>query len=213
MKTILVLSNHPDFAETIREGLDATHYRVVHRLDVDEAEPLLAHGLVTASILDADLLDVEIVWVVDRLRRHDAKSPVIVYASASESAWEEEVFLRGVNHVLTKPVRSRLLNTLLERLEKNPVESVLSIVPSTPQNTFIPSSEIASRSVNAAQTLNVLRDFSSILTYSLNGEAMLKQFLSFLREILSINRAAIFLNRSCAALTNASLPEDGRQLR
>ena len=43
----------------------------------------------------------------------------------------------------------------------------------------------------------MLRDFSSILTYSLNAEAMLKQFLSFLREILGVNRAAIFLNRPC----------------
>src|SRR5271170_8486190 len=117
MKTILVLSNHPDFAEAIRASLNAAQYRVVHRLTVDEAEPLLAHGLVTASVLDADLMDVQVVWVVDRLRRHDAKSPVIVYTSASESAWEEEAFLHGVNHVLTKPVRARLLNALLERLE------------------------------------------------------------------------------------------------
>ena len=53
----------------------------------------------------------------------------------------------------------------------------------------------AGRFVNAAQTLDMLRDFSSILTHSLNAEAMLKQFLLFLREILSVNRAAIFLNR------------------
>src|SRR5260221_14535919 len=104
MKSILVLSNHPDFAEAIRASLDPAQYRVVHRLTVDEAEPLLTHGLVAASILDADLMDVEIVWAVDRLRRYDAKSPVIVYTSASESAWEEEAFLRGVTHVLTKPV-------------------------------------------------------------------------------------------------------------
>src|SRR5712671_4420235 len=113
MKTILVLSNHPDFAETIRAGLDAAQYRVVHRLTVDEAEPLLVHGLVAACILDADLLDVEIVWVADRLRRFDARSPIVVYTSTSDSAWEEEAFLHGVTHMLTKPVRSRLLNTVL----------------------------------------------------------------------------------------------------
>ena len=129
MKTILVLSNHPDFAEAIRAGLAASHYRVVHRLTVDEAEPLLAHGLVAASILDSDLMDVEIVWAVDRLRRYDAKSPVIVYTSASESAWEEEAFLRGVTHVLTKPVRARLLNNLLERLLYAPVQQRASFPP------------------------------------------------------------------------------------
>ena len=75
MKTILVLSAHPDFAETIRAGLNPEQYRVVHRLNVEEAEPLLAHGLVDACILDVDLMGVEGVWVIERLRRRDAKSP------------------------------------------------------------------------------------------------------------------------------------------
>jgi signal transduction histidine kinase len=41
--------------------------------------------------------------------------------------------------------------------------------------------------------MGVLRDFSGILTHSLNAEGMLKQFLLLLREMLSINRAAVFL--------------------
>jgi nitrogen-specific signal transduction histidine kinase/CheY-like chemotaxis protein len=213
MKTILVLSNHPDFAEAIRAGLDESHYRVVHRLTVDEAEPLLAHGLVAACVLDADLMDVQIVWAVDRLRRFDAKSPVIVYTSTSESAWEEEAFLHGVTHVLTKPVRARLLNTLLERLGNAPAPRITVISPS-PQNSFSRAPEISqSRPVNPAQSLGLLRDFSSILTYSLNAEAMLDQFLSFLRETLSVNRAAIFLNRPSRSLTETISPEDARRLR
>ena len=107
MKTILVLSSHPDFAEAIRTGLDAMRYRVVHRLTVDEAEPLLVHGLVAACLLDADRLDMEILWMVDRLRRLDSRSPILVYAAASDSAWEEEAFLHGVTQVLTPPVRGR----------------------------------------------------------------------------------------------------------
>ncbi len=213
MKTILVLSNHPDFAETIRTGLNPGQYRVVHRLTVDEAEPLLAHGLVAACVLDADLLDVEIVWAVDRLRRHDTKSPVIVYTSASESAWEEEAFLHGVNHVLTKPVSARLLNALLERTGNAPVQRSVPVASAPPQNSFSRSPEFAqNRSVNPAQTLGMLRDFSSILTYSLNADAMLDQFLSFLREMLGVNRAVIFLNRPCAPVAGTIPSEDGRRL-
>jgi nitrogen-specific signal transduction histidine kinase/CheY-like chemotaxis protein len=213
MKTILVLSNHPDFAEAIRAGLDPAQYRVVHRLTVDEAEPLLVHALVAACILDADLMDIEIVWAVDRLRYYDARSPVIVYTSASESAWEEEAFLHGVTHVLTKPIRTRLLSTLLERLGNTPVQRTAQAVASPSQNSFFRTPELSqNRSVNPPQTLDVLRDFSSILTHSLDAEAMLKQFLLFLREILSVNRAAIFLNRPCAPLTETLSPEDSRRL-
>jgi nitrogen-specific signal transduction histidine kinase/CheY-like chemotaxis protein len=214
MKTILVLSKHPDFAETIRAGLNPGQYRVVPRLTVDEAEPLLAHEIAAACILDADLMDVEIVWVVERLRRRNSKIPIIAYTAASESAWEEEVFLHGVAHILTKPVRSRLLNSLLERLESAPVQRVVPAAPVPPQNSFSNAPEFSqSRSVNPAQTLGMLRDFSSILTYSLNAEAMLGQFLLFLREMMGVNRAAIFLNRPCAPINEIISPEDGRRLR
>jgi signal transduction histidine kinase len=60
--------------------------------------------------------------------------------------------------------------------------------------------------------LSVLRDFSGILTHSLNAEAMLKQFLLLLREILSINRAAIFLRQPVASIGTLPLPSEGQRL-
>jgi len=71
----------------------------------------------------------------------------------------------------------------------------------------------AGKFLSNSQTLDVLRDFSAILTHSLDAEAMLKQFLHFLREILSVNRAAIFLNRPCSPLAEVMSPEDARRLR
>jgi nitrogen-specific signal transduction histidine kinase/DNA-binding response OmpR family regulator len=218
MKTILVLSSHPDFAEAIRSGLNAEQYRVVHRQTVDEGEPLLVHGLIAACVLDADLMGVECIWSIERLRRRDARTPIIAYAEAPQSDWEEEAFLRGVTHILIKPVRPRLFNSILERLWAQSAATPPP-VPSVPAgNTAVftraaadPSA--AARFVNVSQTLTVLRDFSSIMTHSLDAEAMLKQFLQFLREILSVNRAAIFLNRPCAPLTEMLLPDDTRRLR
>lgn len=221
MKTILVLSPHPDFVETIRTALSPDDYRVVHRMDVDEAEPLLVHGIVNVCILDVDLMGVQGVWVIERLRRRDPKCPIIAYTAATASEWEEEAFLQGVTHVLTTPVKGRLLNSLLERLWAvvKPRDVIvpapqMSFAPKPPQLLSVGESQHQGRYVNAAQTLNVLRDFSSILTHSLNAEAMLKQFLSFLREILSLNRAAIFLNRPLAPMVaeNRS-PELARRLR
>ena len=205
MKTILVLSPHPDFAEVIRAGLNPEEYRIVHRIGVEEAEPLLVHRLASACILDVDLLGVQGVWAIERLRRRDSKCPIIAYTTDSQSEWEEEAFLHGVTHVLTKPVRIRLLNSLLERQWSAPKHqqrhSSARIPPHRSRKQHFPTrrNHSSSRSINASQTLGVLRDFSSILTHSLNAEAMLKQFLLFLREIFSVNRAAIFLNRPIAA--------------
>ncbi len=221
MKTILVLSSHPNFADTIRAGLEPEQYRVIHRLNVDEAEPLLEHDLAGACILDVDLMGVEGVWVIERLRRHAAKTPIIAYTADNQSEWEEEAFLHGVTHVLTKPVRPRLLNSLLERLWNVTPAAIPRPRPTPPPAPVSPSHSFSrpaelpasGRSINAAQTLDVLRDFSSILTHSLDAEAMLKQFLLFLREILSVNRAAIFLNRPCTPLTETPSLAESRRLR
>src|SRR5208283_2169076 len=215
MKTILVLSSHPDFAETVRASLNPEQYRVVHRLNVEEAEPLLIHNLAAACILDVDLMDVDGIWAIERLRRLDAKTPLLACSSENRAEWEDEAFLRGVTHVLTKPVRSRLLYSLLERLWNAP--AARPVAPLPPLEPVSPARPVewpaTGRYVNAAQTLDVLRDFSSILTHSLDAEAMLRQFLLFLREILGVNRAAIFLNRPCTPLTEALSPEDSRRLR
>ena len=218
MKTILVLSPHPDFAEVIRAGLNPEEYRIVHRIGVEEAEPLLMHRLASACILDVDLLGVQGVWAIERLRRRDSKCPIIAYTADSQSEWEEEAFLHGVTHVLTKPVRIRLLNSLLERQWSAPKHQRATQAPmpapSLPQATFSHATEsFPSHSVSTSQTLGVLRDFSSILTHSLNAEAMLKQFLLFLREIFSVNRAAIFLNRPIAAAGDTMPADNSRGLR
>lgn len=219
MKTILVLSPHPDFAEMIEAGLNREEYRIVHRIGVEEAEPLLVHGLISACILDMDLIGVQGIWIIERLRRRDSNCPIIAYTAESQSEWEEEAFLHGVTHVLTKPVRARLLSSLLERLwatpkyEQTRPSQPVSHTPLLPSATFSrPVESSSARSVNAAQTLGVLRDFSSILTHSLNAEAMLKQFLLFLREIFSVNRAAIFVNRPALPLGQTLSPGQNRGL-
>jgi len=217
MKTILVVSSHPGFAEDIRSSLSADQYRIIHRVNVEEAEPLLVHGLAHACILDANLVGIESIWGIDKLRRRDTQTPIIAFTEPTQSDWQEEAFLHGVTQVLIKPVRQRLLNSVLERIWHTPA----AFRPTTnvpPGNTALfertaTDPNAGGRYVNAAQTLNVLRDFSPILTHSLNAEAMLKQFLQFLRDTLSVNRAAIFLNRPCSPLAEVMLPADNRRLR
>src|SRR5271165_2361845 len=116
MKTLLVLAEHPDFAEVVRAGINSEQYRVVHRNSLEEAEPLLVHGLAEACILDVELASVQGIWSFEKLRRRAPKCPIIVYTGAKQWEWEEEAYLQGATHVLTKPVRARMLSALLDRL-------------------------------------------------------------------------------------------------
>lgn len=211
MKTILVLSPHPEIADSIRAGLNPTQYRIIHRTGEAEADPMLAHGLAQGVILDVEFNGVQNMWIVERLRRRDARCPIIIYTGAKQSEWEEEAYLRGVTHVLSKPVRPRALAALLDR-----IFAAGSTVPSpTFPHTEAPHSPahpVAANAVTAAQPLTILRNFSSILTHSLNAEGMLRQFLLQLRDIVSLNRAAIFLRPNYSPFGGNSTPEESRRL-
>ena len=149
---------------------------MVHRATVEEAEPLLAHGLAHACVLDVELSGVQGIWLIEKLRRRDAKCPIIVYTDAKQSEWEEEAYLRGVTHVLTKPVRPRLLTAVLDRLFAAAPVAAPAAAPTASRRSRQPvSPPPAGRQRGpTTQPLAVLRDFSSILTHSLDAEAMLQ---------------------------------------
>lgn len=218
MKTILVLAPHPELAEIIRAGLSPENYRVVHRTSVEEAEPLLAHNLANACIIDVELSNVQSVWMLEKLRRRSPKCPLIIYTTAKQSDWEEEAYLQGATHVLTKPVRIRMLTALLDRLW----ETGSAGVTAAPQMQALPQDYGKPLPVPAApqpaaqggfQSLGALRGFSAILTHSLDAEAMLKQFLLLLRELIGINRAAIFLRQPSSWLGQQLSMDDSHALR
>jgi len=214
MKTLLVLAPHSELAENIRQGLNPERYRIIHRASIEEAEPFLAHGLVNACVVDVELTSVQGVWVLEKLRRRDARSPIIVFAGAKQGEWEEEAYLQGATHVLTKPPRMRMLAALLDRLFAAPEQKPAHIPPPQAVESFKSSAQNSpGLTSGAAHTLAVFRDFSSILTHSLNAEALVRQFLLLLREILSINRAAIFLRQSCISFEGLTRGEENRRLR
>jgi signal transduction histidine kinase/DNA-binding NarL/FixJ family response regulator len=211
MKTLLVLAEHPDLAEAVRQALSPEKYRIITRANVEEAEPLLVHGLAEACILDMELTNVQGIWALEKLRRRSPHCPVIIFTAARQWDWEEEAYLQGATHILTKPVRPRMLAALVDRLWSPGEPAAPTLLPALP-----PPMEPVRRNDPAMQAptsaTGVLRHFSGILTHSLDGEGMLKQFLLLLREILSINRAAVFLRQPFGS-SGSGEPADARRLR
>jgi len=198
MKTVLVLAEHPELAQMLPQALQADEYRVLHRSTIEEAEPLLGGGVIDACIVDVAPGSIQGMWAIEKLRRRMPSVPIIVYVGARPWEWEEEAYVQGVSFVLTKPVRPRMLNVLLDRLWKSAASSMaLAVAPRPPALPTViraPMMEpVRAVALSPLQTLSALRDFSAILTHSLSAEGLLKQFLLLLREIIGVNRAAIFL--------------------
>jgi len=180
------------------QALQADEYRVLHRSTIEEAEPLLGGGVIDACIVDVAPGSIQGMWAIEKLRRRMPSVPIIVYVGARPWEWEEEAYVQGVSFVLTKPVRPRMLNVLLDRLWKSAASSMaLAVAPRPPALPTViraPMMEpVRAVALSPLQTLSALRDFSAILTHSLSAEGLLKQFLLLLREIIGVNRAAIFL--------------------
>jgi signal transduction histidine kinase len=161
-------------------------------------------------------MGVQEIWIIEKLRRRAPRCPIILYTGAKQSEWEEEAYLKGATHVLAKPVRIRMLLALLERLGPGTTAIDLPVILET--NPPTAGARPAETAVSPAlsmnyQSLGALRGFSAILTHSLDGQAMLKQFLLLLRELIGINRAAIFLHQPVQWLGERSPPDQSRQLR
>jgi signal transduction histidine kinase len=215
MKTILVLAQHPELSESIRAALNPDHYRIVHRLSVEEADPLLNHGLLDACVIDADLTNVQALWIIEKIRRRLPRCPLMVFAGAKPWEWEEEAYLQGVKHVLAKPLRPRMFAALLENLwtQSQPVSQPhypTGRAPSPRPAEPMPGSDA---SQTTFETLHVLRDFSAVLTHSLNAEGLLRQFLILLRKIIGVNRSVVFLRQPAPVFGESAPGQDNRRLR
>ena len=214
MRTLLVLAQHPDLVAQVRANLNPEGYQIVHRLNAEEAEPFLAHGLADACIVDVESANVQGVWLIEKLRRRGSACPILIYTGSQAWDWEEEAYANGVVHVLRKPVRARILNAVLEQLWARTAESTTPLTPASYTPEVVKTADTTHFLVHpAAQSLKVVRDFSAVLTHSLCAEAMLKQFLLLIREIVGVNRATIFLRQSSSLFSGLPAREDGRRLR
>lgn len=224
MKTILLLARHPQASEL---SLNSDAYRVIHRSSLDEAEPLLRGGLVDAVVVDVESMEMQGLWFLEKLWTFAPRLPALLLAPGGSNEpweWEEEAYVQGVSHVLSKPVRPRLLRTILDRLGSDawsvPASTSDSVSAPTPspgsmRNASGPAISPASSTGSGAsvRSLEALRNFSSVLSHSLQAEEFLHQFLLQLREVIGVNRAAIFLRQSAAFDTSAREVKGSRRMQ
>jgi len=212
MRTLLIVSPNASLAAAVRSALDPTRYQVIEQAEFGESELRLTGASFDLCILDADLTTVEPIRNVQRLRRFLPQCPIILYAAHSQWNWEEEAYLLGVSHVLSKPVRGRLLNSLLDSLlAARPVTQPKAVPAPAPR--YRPEDQrVAEAAQISARSLEGLRNSSSILSHSLSIEPLLKEFLLVLREILGLNRAGIFLRSPPSATDQTGAAGDSFRL-
>src|SRR6266404_4931126 len=109
MRTLLVITRQPSMATAIEAVIDGTLFQLIVKEDVAGAEFLLVRGAIEAAILDVDLTDTRAIRAMAELKGFAPGCPVLVYTGSKQWEWEEDAYLSGVEHVLNKPVRGKLL--------------------------------------------------------------------------------------------------------
>ena len=211
MKSVLLLATHPESYSAVEAALNPAQYRLIHRVDVQQAEPLLHSQLIDLFLIDVEHAQIEGFWAVEKLRTRQPDVPLMVLTGPDGWDWTEEAYLRGAAHVLAKPVRGRLLQELLDRQFAAP-RAAPAPAPS-PRPAPLPVAPEPAGNLPAVATLKALHDFSTLLTHSLEADAMLRQFLILLREILGINRAAMFLRQRMDTAQDRPVIDAGRGFR
>jgi signal transduction histidine kinase len=209
MRTLLVITRQVSLAHAVQTVLDPVKFQLITKEAIGEAEFLLSRGAIDATILDAELTDARAIRLIEELKTFAPGCPILIYAGEKQWEWEEDAYLLGVEHVLSKPVRGKLLNTLLDRLFPNH-EPTKAMLPTGP--TAVESVSLRPY-VDPVRALEALRRFSGVLTHSLDAAGLLKQFLLLLREIIGVNRAVIFLRKPSGLLGDGPLAQDDRWLR
>jgi nitrogen-specific signal transduction histidine kinase/DNA-binding NarL/FixJ family response regulator len=202
MNTVLVIAPRSELAAAVRAALDPSLYRVIQQSGLSEDDMRLSATALDACICEVDLTTVQAIRALERLRRILPDCPLVLYTAAPGLEWEEEAYVLGASQILVKPVRARLLQAVLERLLAGKAGPELSAAKPPLRAGARPAAEACQI---PAPTLELLRNYSSILLHDFNAESLLKEFLLSLRKIIGVNRAAIFLRQPAGTL--ADMPE------
>jgi signal transduction histidine kinase/GAF domain-containing protein len=210
MRTILILSKSPSTASAVEGVLDKSRYQVIAKEDIWNAESLLSRGAIDGLILDVELTGAQAIRTIEQARVAAPEMPLIVLSAAKPWEWEEDAFLLGVSHIISKPIRPKLLNNLLDRIFEAPATTARS---ETMAGSPLSGPRAPAGGAGHFSALEALRNFSGILAHSLKPQALLREFLLLLREVIGVNRAVIFLRTPSTVFGGGPPEQEDRWLR
>ncbi|HET7536734.1 MAG TPA: ATP-binding protein [Candidatus Didemnitutus sp.] len=119
---------------------------------------------------------------------------------------QQRLLAAGADLVLFQPLDPATLAGVLERLTHH-VDAIPAV-----DNPIIPSGRLNARAAALSSALEVLRDFSQVLGYSLDYRQLSQHFILKLREVVGLSRIAIFLEPGTAAPLSPTAAIDATRL-
>jgi len=174
----------------------------VHRERLTDVVGPLKAGAFEACLLLPAAVDVDLAQEIKAAR--DAAPDVVIVVVLPAGVPPEsqtQVLSAGADSVLFQPADVAALASALTRLTaRAAANQAFSLAPEP-----APTRSLAGRNEVLSSALEVLRDISQVLSYSLDYRQLTQHFILKLREVIGITRIAIFLEPSA----NDALPDTG----
>ncbi|MDD3179724.1 MAG: ATP-binding protein [Opitutaceae bacterium] len=201
-------------AEPLTTALSsAADFHLHRRPLIAAASGALAAGAFDACLLAPGQADAEAVQQVAATRAALPRQAVIVILPPPASSGDQSRFMAaGADLVLLAPVDTGALAATIRRLAALPTP----FAPALPPGSAVPFPEAGStpppsHDPGLSSALEVLRDFSQVLGYSLDYRQLTHHFVLKLREVIGVTRIAIFLEPGAVdALPTAAPPDTSR---
>ncbi len=172
---------------------------------IEARGPLIARAF-DAVLFAPGIANAEFVQEVTSTRVLVPGLPLVaVLPMGGASDLQQKLLIAGADLILYEPIDPAALAGVLERLTQRSVPP-----PPVETTPAIPQGGLSTRAAALSTALEVLRDFSKVLGFSLDHRQLTHHFILKLREVVGLTRIAIFLDPgpagSVAAPGQLSLP-------
>lgn len=191
MSHFLFIRNEPSIPTSLRGAFSAPENRIVVRQSALEVESALTRAAFDAVIVYSEGDALELKRALSEIRGLAPQIFIVVIAPDYDLSLENTSFESGADLYFAEPIPTKTLVRVLMNQRSAATESGTS----TQERTDRPVERATARS-NTASTLNVLRDLSHILSFSLDYKAFTQHFILKLRDHISFSRIGIFLESS-----------------
>jgi signal transduction histidine kinase/DNA-binding response OmpR family regulator len=189
--TRLLLITDESPAPTLQTALSsAADFMVRHRTRISDARGALVAGAFEVCLFAPRRVDAEFCNEVATARSLAPALPlVVVLATGTGTDAQQKLLTAGADLVLFQPIEPATLAGMLERFTRRRPSAPAGLEDTAP----LPAGPLPHRAAALSSALEVLRDFSQVLGYSLDSRQLTQHFIQKLREVVGIARIAIFL--------------------
>jgi signal transduction histidine kinase/DNA-binding response OmpR family regulator len=189
---LLLITDDPTQAAALPAALSsAADFQVLLRTSVGEARAPLAAGAFEACLILASRSDSDLAQSIAAVRA--LATPIalaVVLPTGAEADAQTRLVAAGADSVLFQPLDVAALAAGLTRLTARGLPTGPAPADGIAHAS---ASRLTAKAAALSSALEVLRDFSQVLGYSLDYRQLTHHFILKLREVVGLSRIAIFL--------------------